>query len=155
MEKLTIDQGDNTYAELSDSKVKQAFGSYLVRKELVHAHEMTRLPRFISEYLIAKFYLGENPTQEEVRKLQDFITIHFPEMREKDKILHDILTKGSYTLIDEFKVETDIKGARHRLIIPCLNVRDGKILPTILEENTDSPALGDVGPRDSKVRAGR
>ena len=39
--------------------------------------------------------------------------------------------------MDEFKVETDIKRARHRLIIPCLNIRDAKILPTILDENTD------------------
>jgi ATP-dependent Lon protease len=120
-----------------DSKVKQAFGSYLVRKEQVYAHEMARLPRFISEYLIAKFYLEGEPTQEEIRKLQNFVTIHFPELRDKDKILHDIMTQGSYTLMDEFKVETDIKGARHRLIVPCLNIRDARVLPTILDENTD------------------
>ena len=137
MEEITLDPGNVAHTELFDSKVKRAFGAYLVRKELVQAHEMARLPRFISEYLIAKFYLGEHPTQEEIRKLQDFVTIHFPEIRDKDKILHDLLTLGSYTLIDEFKVETDIKGARHRLLIPCLNVRDAKLLPTILDENTD------------------
>jgi ATP-dependent Lon protease len=120
-----------------DSKVKQAFGPYLVRKELVHEHEMARLPRFISEYLVAKFYLGGNPTQEAIRKLQDFVAIHFPEIRDKDRILHVLMTQGSYALMDEFKVETDIKGARHRLLIPCLSIRDAKILPTILEENTD------------------
>ncbi len=120
-----------------DSKLKHAFGSYIVRKELVHAHEMARLPRFISEYLVAKFYFGGDPTQEEIRKLQNFITIHFPELRDKDRILHDIMTQGSYTLMDEFKVETDIKGAKHRLLVPCLNIRDAKILPTILDENTD------------------
>ena len=122
---------------LSTLSSKQAFGTYLVRKELVHAHEMARLPRFISESLVAKFYLGGEPTQEEIRKLQNFVAIHFPEMRDKDKILHDIMTQGSYTLMDEFKVETDIKGARHRLVIPCLNIRDAKVLPTILDENTD------------------
>jgi len=125
-----------TAADL-DSRTKSAFASYLVRKELVHSHEMSRLPRFISEYLVAKFYAGAEPTHDDVKKLRDFVAIHFPEMRDKDKILHDILTKGSYTLMDEFKVETDIKGARHRLVIPCLNIRDAKVLPTILDENTD------------------
>lgn len=120
-----------------DSKLKQAFDSYLVRKELVHAHEIARLPRFISEYLIAKFYLGGDPTEEEIRKLQNFVAIHFPELRDKDKILHDIMTQGSYTLMDEFKVETDIKGAKYRLLIPCLSIRDAKVLPTILDENID------------------
>ena len=65
------------------------------------------------------------------------MNVHFPELRDKDKILHDIMTLGSYTFMDEFKVDTDIKGGRHRLIIPCLNVRDAKILSTILDENAD------------------
>ena len=123
-------------AEL-DSKAKSAFGSYIVRKELLHSHEISRLPRFISEYLVAKFYPSGEPTQDDIRKLQDFVTIHFPELRDKDKILHDIMTQGSYTLMEEFKVETDIKGARHRLSIPCLNIRDASILPTILDDNSD------------------
>lgn len=120
-----------------DSKAKSAFGSYLVRKELLRSHEISRLPRFISEYLVAKFYPSGEPTKEDIRKLQDFVTVHFPELRDKDKILHDIMTQGSYTLMEEFKVETDIKGARHRLQIPCLSMRDANILPTILEENSD------------------
>jgi ATP-dependent Lon protease len=120
-----------------DSKVKSAFGPYVVRKELVHLHEISRLPRFISEYLVAKFCPSGEPTEENMRKLQDFVTIHFPEPRDKDKILHDIMTLGSYTLMDEFKVETDIKRGLHRLYIPCLNVRDAKVLPEILDENID------------------
>ncbi|MGH2638922.1 MAG: BREX system Lon protease-like protein BrxL [Rhabdochlamydiaceae bacterium] len=124
-------------AEKLDSKAKSAFGSYVVEKELVHSHEISRLPRFISEYLVAKFYSDGEPRQEEIKRLQDFVNIHFPELRDKDKILHDIMTKGSYTLMDEFKVETDIKGARHRLFIPCLNIRDAQVLSTILDENTD------------------
>ena len=120
-----------------DSKTKNAFGSYVVKKELVHSYEISRLPRFISEYLVAKFYSSDDPTPEDARKLSDFVSVHFPELRDKDKILHDIMTSGSYTLMDEFKVETDIKGAKHRLIIPCLNVRDADILSTILDDNTD------------------
>jgi len=120
-----------------DSKAKDAFGPYVVRKELVHSHEISRLPRFISEYLIAKFYSGTEPSPDDVKKLRDFVAIHFPELRDRDKILHDILTKGSYTLMDEFKVETDIKGAKYRLLIPSLNIRDAKIVPTILDESTD------------------
>jgi len=142
MEELTTNQENygkatGSISDLLDVKLRRAFDSYLVRKELVHEHEMARLPRFISEYLIAKFYLEGEPTQEEIRKLQNFIAIHFPELRDKDKILHDIMTQGIYTLMDEFKVETDIKGAKHRLLIPCLNVRDAKVLPTILDENSD------------------
>jgi ATP-dependent Lon protease len=140
--------------EQSDSKVKSAFGPYVVRKELVHSHEISRLPRFISEYLVAKFCPSGEPTEENMRKLQDFITIHFPEPRDKDKILHDIMTLGSYTLMDEFKVETDIKRGLHMLSIPCLNVRDAKILPEILDENIDLLRSGMWGIATLKYESG-
>ena len=70
-------------------------------------------------------------------RLSEFVTQHFPELRDRDKVLHDIMTTGSYTLIDEFKVETDIKGGRHKLIIPCLSIRDARVLSTVLDENPD------------------
>lgn len=120
-----------------DAKVRSAFAPYVVRKDLVHSQEISRLPRFISEYLIAKFCPSDDPTPDDLKKLTDFVNAHFPELRDKDKILHDIMTQGSYTFMDEFKVETDIKGGKHRLIIPCLNVRDAKVLSTILDDNAD------------------
>ncbi|TLX96780.1 MAG: BREX system Lon protease-like protein BrxL [Thaumarchaeota archaeon] len=124
--------------ETAEEKVRRVFSPYVVRKELLQSQEISRLPRFISEYLMSKFFSNNNePSQEEMKKLSDFVAVHFPEMRDRDKILHDIMTSGTYTFMDEFKVETDIKAATHRLIIPCLNIRDAKILSTILDENVD------------------
>ena len=125
------------HSKVLDSKILGAFSPYVVRKEIVHMQEISRLPRFISEYLVAKFCSQNEPSAEDLKRLADFVNIHFPELRDKDKILHDLMSLGSYTLMDEFKVETDIKGGVHRLVIPCLNVRDGKILSTILDENAD------------------
>lgn len=119
-----------------DSKIKDAFDNYIVRKELIQSQEIGRLPRFISEYLIAKFSSGADGNVD-MKRLSEFVNLHFPELRDKDKVLHDIMTTGSYTLIDEFKVETDIKGGKHKLIIPCLNIRDARILVTVIEENPD------------------
>lgn len=118
-------------------RTRAAFASYAVRKDLVHTHEINRLPRFIAEYLVAKFSNGTDLSGEDLEKISDFVNIHFPELRDRDKVLHDIMTTGSYTLMDEFKVETDIKMGKHRLIIPCINVRDAQILGTVLDENAD------------------
>lgn len=118
-----------------DLKTVEVFGTYAVNKQLVHNQEMSRLPRFIAEYLIAKF--TENDSSPDLKKLSDFVNIHFPELKDRDKILHDLMTAGTYTLMDEFKVETDIKKGKHKLIIPCINVRDGQIINTILDDNAD------------------
>ncbi|MEM3095145.1 MAG: hypothetical protein QXX64_05850, partial [Nitrososphaera sp.] len=120
----------------TDTKVRQVFGTYAVNKRLVNSQEISRLPRFISEYLVAKFS-GSDGGGDGLKKLTDFVNVHFPELRDKDKILHDIMNTGSYTLMDEFKVETDIKAAKHRLVVPCIGVHDAQILNTILEENAE------------------
>lgn len=120
----------------TDIKIRQVFGTYAVNKRLVNSQEISRLPRFISEYLVAKFS-GSDGGDDGLKKLADFVNVHFPELRDKDKILHDIMNTGSYTLMDEFKVETDIKAAKHRLVIPCIGVHDAQILNTVLDENAE------------------
>ncbi|GIU72143.1 MAG: hypothetical protein KatS3mg003_1622 [Candidatus Nitrosocaldaceae archaeon] len=117
-----------------DEKVISVFGEHAVKKELMHIQEISRLPRFIAEYLIAKF---SNDGVINIKQLTDFINIHFPEMRDKDKVLHELMSKGSYTLIDEFKVETLIKHGRYNVIIPRLGINNAKIIPALLDENID------------------
>lgn len=121
-----------------DTKVLEAFGPYAVNKRLVNSQEISRLPRFISEYLVAKFARNEEGDGGAgTKKLTDFINVHFPELRDKDKILHDIMNTGTYTLMDEFKVETDIRAGKHRLSVPCIGVHDAQILGSILDENAE------------------
>src|SRR5437773_10565271 len=92
--------------DVLQDKIRRVFYPYVVRKELLQSQEISRLPRFISEYLMSKFFSNNNePSQEEMKKLSDFVAVHFPEMRDRDKILHDIMTSGTYTFMDEFKVE--------------------------------------------------
>ena len=72
--------------ETAEEKVRRVFSPYVVRKELLQSQEISRLPRFISEYLMSKFFSNNNePSQEEMKKLSDFVAVHFPEMRDRDR----------------------------------------------------------------------
>ncbi len=117
-----------------DDKIRSIFEEYAVKKELINIQEVSRLPRFIAEYLIARF---SKDGIVNVKQLTDFINVHFPEMRDKDKVLHELMNKGSYTLIDEFKVETLIHQGRYNVIIPRLSINNAKIIPSLLEDNID------------------
>jgi ATP-dependent Lon protease len=116
-----------------DHKVRELFGDLAVDKRLSQLHEVARLPRFISEYLVSRF-CRDDP-QEGTKKVGQFVEAHYPELKDKDKILHDLMTKGEYKLIDEFKVETLIKEGTYKLIIPCLNIGNACIMPSILDEH--------------------
>jgi ATP-dependent Lon protease len=117
-----------------NSKLKHFFPDEVVNKKLSQLHEVSRLPRFIAEYAI-KELCGENPTPNDLSKLAEFVKRHYPEPKEKDRILHELMSKGEYTLLDEFKVSVDIKKRIHKVNIPCLRIHDARIMQSILEKH--------------------
>lgn len=118
---------------MDNSKIKDIFPRTAFNKRLAQLQEVSRLPRFISEYLIAQF-CGENPSKDSLEKLSQFVRTHYPEPKDKDKILHDLMTQGVYRLIDEFKVETNIYLGVHELNIPSLSIKDARILNSVVGE---------------------
>jgi ATP-dependent Lon protease len=97
-------------------KLRYVFGDVVVRKDVVLYQEVARLPRFISEYLISS--LGkEKPDREDLEKISRVISECYPEPRDRDKVLHDLMKTGEYKVIDEVKVFTDISSGTHRAFL--------------------------------------
>ena len=120
-------------SQVASYKLRQLFSDKVVNKRLARLKEVSRLPRYIGEYLVTKF-CSEEPTEEELAKLDEFISRHHPDPKDKDKILHDLMTRGFATLIDEVNVETDIKSGTHKAQIPCVRITDAQIDELLLEK---------------------
>ena len=99
-----------------NEKIIRIFGDLAVDKRLARMREVARLPRFISEYLISRY---KDPDE-----LSQVVTEYYPDPSEKDKVLNRLKTEGSVKLIDEFKVDVDLKHDIYRLHIPCLQIYD-------------------------------
>jgi ATP-dependent Lon protease len=99
-----------------NAKLKYVFGDVVVRKDVVLYQEVARLPRFISEYLISS--LGrERPSRDDLEKIADLVSRCFPEPRDRDKVLHDLMKLGEYKVIDEVKVFTDVSSGTHKAFL--------------------------------------
>lgn len=83
-----------------NEKLMRAFPNEIINKRLSALQEVSRLPRFISEYAI-KEISGENPTSNDLAKLSDFVKEYYPEPKGRDRILHELMTKSEYTLLME------------------------------------------------------
>ena len=128
-----------------NAKLKYHYGGCVVNKKLSQRQEITRLPRFVSEFLLTKLSEYEDDQEkfsQELTKIIEFIEEHYPEPRDKDKILNKLLEQQSYVLIDEFRVEVDIKNGIKKAHIPSLNIRDAMILDSILKENENLLSTG-------------
>jgi ATP-dependent Lon protease len=116
-----------------DQKLRRVFPDEVVNKRLSRTQQLDRLPKFISEYA-ARELVGESEDPGSMAVLSNFVKQFYPEPKDKDRVLHEIMTRGEYTLLDEFKVRVDPKRGLRRVEIPSLQVWDAMIIPSILEQ---------------------
>jgi ATP-dependent Lon protease len=107
-----------------EEKIKRAFGEVAVNKGLALRHEVARLPRFISEYLISKYCAAYPDRETAFSKLAEVVAENFPEPKDKDRVLYKLKRLGIVHLMDEFKVSIDLKRNLYLLHIPCLQIYD-------------------------------
>ena len=121
------------------NKIQIAFGEFAVDKRLAYKVEVSRLPRFVSEYLISEFIVqGEDWEQ----KLNHFVAENFHEPKEKDRVLHILTTLGTVRIIDELKVWVDISSGTHFAVIPSLNITNALIEMSIVNSNQNTLSMG-------------
>ena len=118
------------------TKTKSVFGDLAVDKRIASKHELARLPRYVVEYLVAEFTesCGGKFTDSCADKLNKFVARYYYESREKDAVLHNLMSRGSLQLIDEIKVDTDIRLATHKAHLPSLNIKDAMINRSLVDE---------------------
>ncbi len=101
------------------NKVKKYFGDYAVDKRLAYELDMTKLPRYVAEFLISEFSARGNSWEDTLRV---FIKNHYFEPEEKEIVKHRIVTDGIVKLIDELKVFVDIETNTHIGVIQTLDI---------------------------------
>lgn len=113
-----------------DEKVLKVFGDLAVEKSLARLEIVSRLPRFIAEYLISKYY--QKDPKNWMTHIIEIVNEYFPDPREKDKILSKAKREGKITLIDEYKVYVSLKRNMYYLQIPNLQINDALVSDTIV-----------------------
>jgi len=118
------------------TKTRTVFGDLSVDKRIANRHELSSLPRFVVENLVAEFTesCGGKFDEKCAEKLNKFVATYYYESREKDAVLHNLMTNGILKIIDEIKVDTHIKFGIHKAHLPSLNIRDAMINKDLLDD---------------------
>jgi len=116
------------------NKVKSVFSDLATDKKIANRQELFMLPRYVVEDLASNFIdrYGEEKYAPELSK---FVAKYYHEAREKDKVLSDLISLGKIILIDEVKVETDVKLGTYRAHLQTLNLRDCMISLDVVEKH--------------------
>jgi len=117
--------------KLTDEKVLEVFGDIAVEKSLAMLEAVSRLPRFIAEYLISKYHRKDPIGWQET--IAHIVREYYPDPSEKDRVLSIAKRQGRITLIDEYKVVVDLKKNMYYLYIPNLQIYDALVSDSIVE----------------------
>uniref|UniRef100_A0A7J3ZK12 BREX system Lon protease-like protein BrxL n=1 Tax=Fervidicoccus fontis TaxID=683846 RepID=A0A7J3ZK12_9CREN len=114
-----------------DEKVRRVFGAAAVDKELARLEVVSRLPRFIAEYLISRYY---SSSIDWIEKLSKVVEEYYPDARDRERVLSRAKREGRITLIDEYNVVVDLKKNMYFLHIPNLQIYDALVEHYIVEQ---------------------
>uniref|UniRef100_A0A7J3X5J6 BREX system Lon protease-like protein BrxL n=1 Tax=Thermofilum pendens TaxID=2269 RepID=A0A7J3X5J6_THEPE len=116
--------------ELSE-KTLRVFGDAAVEKSLARMDVISRLPRFIAEYLVSKYYRkGGDWVSAVTRVVQEY----YPDPKDKEVVLSRLLREGSVRLIDEYRVSVDLRRGAYVLHIPNLQIQGALVEPMLVEK---------------------
>jgi ATP-dependent Lon protease len=116
----------------SDAALARAtYGTRVVDKSLSGEEAFARLPRFVTEYLFAK-YVRPGHEQEDLQSLKEKIRGRIPEADQKEIIKNRLMRDGEYVVIDQLEAEVDLVENCHRARLNCLDSESIQIDPDLV-----------------------
>ena len=118
-----------------DKKTVATLGEQVVIKSLAQQAAFSRLPRYVSEYLIAKYVKPES-WKDDLAKIQAKITELLPDLEHRELLKEKLLGKGEVALIDNVEARVDLKSGQRWARIPALGDAKVRVPAAVVEQNT-------------------
>jgi ATP-dependent Lon protease len=116
-----------------DRKARQVFGEQVVVKALAQRAAFHRLPRYVSEYLIAKYVRPES-WREDLEKVQAKIKDLLPETDRRELVKERLLRTGEAVLIDHVEAKIDLKNGQRWGRVDALGDDRVRVPAALLEQ---------------------
>lgn len=117
-----------------DQKARGVFGEHVVVKALAQQAAFHRLPRFVSEYLIAKFVKPETWRQD-LERIQARIRESLPELEQREYLKEKLLRSGEVTVIDFVEARVDLRSQQRFARLQVVHDEHIRVPGSILEQH--------------------
>lgn len=124
---------EHPLAEL-DQKAHALLGDKVVIKSLASSAAFNRLPRYVSEYLIAKFVKPET-WKTDLANIHAKIAELLPDMDRRELLKDKLLSRGEVTLIDAVEVRIDLRCGQRLARVPALGEVKVRVSAALTEQN--------------------
>src|SRR5437660_3571182 len=113
-----------------DHKAREVFGEHVVVKSLAQQAAFHGLPRYVSEYLIAK-YVRPETWRDDLGKIQARIKDLLPDLDRRELVKENLLRTGEVTLIDYVEARVDLRNGQRWARVQAINDDKVRISPVL------------------------
>jgi ATP-dependent Lon protease len=117
-----------------DRKAREVFAEQVVVKSLAQQAVFHGLPRYVSEYLIAK-YVRPEAWKEDLEKVQTKIKDLLPDLDHRELLKNNLLRTGETTLIDYLEARVDLRNGQRWVRVPAINDERVRVGAPILDQH--------------------
>jgi ATP-dependent Lon protease len=117
-----------------DRRAHSLLGDKVVIKALAQQAAFQGLPRYVSEYLIAK-YVKPDTWRDDLAKMHAKVRELLPDLEHRELLKERLLSRGEITLIDNVDARVDLRGGQRWARVPALQDNKVRISPTFLEQH--------------------
>ena len=116
-----------------DRKARDLLGEQVVVKSLAGQTVFQGLPRYVSEYLIAK-YVQPTTWREDLAKMQAKIKDLLPNLERRELLKEKLLRLGEVVVIDNVEARIDLKNGQRWARVPALQDDKVRVGSNMLEQ---------------------
>jgi ATP-dependent Lon protease len=117
-----------------DQKARRVYADQVVVKSLAQQMAFHGLPRYVSEYLIAK-YVKPETWREDLAKVQIKIKDLLPDIERRELVKDRLLRMGETVLIDFVEARVDLKGGQRWARVQAINDDRVRVSASLIEQN--------------------
>src|SRR5579883_1466513 len=117
-----------------DRKAREVFGEQVVMKSLAQHAAFHGLPRYVSEYLIAK-YVRPEAWRDDLARVQAKIKDLLPDLDHREYLKERLLRTGEVTLIDFVEARVDLRGGHRWARVPAISDDKVRVPAPILDQH--------------------
>jgi ATP-dependent Lon protease len=115
-----------------DRKAREVFGDQVVVKSLAQQAALHGLPRYVSEYMIAK-YVKPETWKDDLGKVQAKVKELLPDLDRRELVKERLLRTGEVVLVDNVEARVDLKNGQRWGRVPAINDDKVRISAGMLE----------------------
>ncbi len=117
----------------SDRKIRKILGDHVVVKSLSSQAAFQGLPRYVAEYLIAKYVQPES-WKDDLAKMTSKIKELLPNLEHRELLKEKLLRVGEVVVIDNIEARIDLKNGQRWVRVPALSDDRVRVGSQLLEQ---------------------